>query len=552
MAFQVSPGVKAYEIDAPNTVAGVSTSTGAFAGPFAWGPVEEIVTVGSEAELTATFGTPDTTTNKSFLVAANYLMYSQALRVVRAAAGQLNADDAGGGVANALIKNKDDYDASISFPAGSTWAAKYAGALGNAVKVEVCSAGGGFTGWAHAGLFSAAPGTSSFATGLSINSDELHVVVSDDTGAISGTAGTVLEIYAHVSQLADAKKTNGSNNYYKDVLNAQSAWVWWTGHSSTNLTQAGALSTAVTGAMDSHTTVISATMTGGLDDNSPTDGELQTAYNVFANKELVDIDLIIGGSVSPTLANSLVTLAELRKDAVVCLSPEAADVTAALVVAWGNAITKSTYAVLDSTLIKVYDKYNDIYVNIGASGAVAGCMAATDDVADAWFSPAGVARGQIRGVTKLVWNPTQLERDDLYKVSINPIVAIPGQGTMLFGDKTNSGKPSAFDRINVRRLFIAVEKAISAAARGMLFEFNDEFTRSQFKNAVEPFLRDVKGRRGVTDFKVVCDETNNGQGIVDSNQFVAGVYLKPSRSINFITLNFIVSRSGVEFTEISG
>ena len=552
MAFQVSPGVKAYEIDAPNTVAGVSTSTGAFAGPFAWGPVEEIVTVGSEAELISTFGAPDLTTNKSFLVAANYLMYSQALRVVRASAGQLNADDAGGSIANVLIKNKDDYDATIGFPSGSTWTAKYGGTLGDALQVEVCSSGGGFTGWAHEKLFSAAPGTSSFASALSITDDELHIVVSDATGAISGTVGTVLEIYAHVSQLADAKKTNGSNNYYKDVLNAQSAWVWWTGHSSTDLTQAGTLSAAVTGAMDNHTAVITAVLSGGVDDNTPTDGELGTAYNLFSNKETVDVDLIIGGSVSTTLANTLVTLAELRKDAVVCLSPTATDITAALVIAWGNSITKSTYAVLDSTLIKVYDKYNDVYVNIGASGAVAGCMAATDDVADPWFSPAGVSRGQIRGVTKLVWNPTQLERDDLYKVSINPIVAIPGQGTMVFGDKTNSAKPSAFDRINVRRLFIAVEKAISAAARGMLFEFNDEFTRSQFKNAVEPFMRDVKGRRGVTDFKVVCDETNNGQGIVDSNQFVAGVYLKPSRSINFITLNFIVSRSGVEFTEISG
>jgi phage tail sheath protein FI len=308
--------------------------------------------------------------------------------------------------------------------------------------------------------------------------------------------------------------------------------------------------------MDSHADSIESTLTGGADGSVSTDGQNLIAYRKFENSAETEVDFIIGQAVSAVQGIALSGIADLRKDCVVCLSPpiEASlntDPTDA-VLTWGNTINPSTYAILDSTALKVYDKYNDVFVNIGASAAVAGCMAATDDVADPWFSPAGVSRGQIRGVTKLLWNPSQANRDMLYKAGINPIVSMPGQGTMLFGDKTHAGAPSSFDRINVRRLFITLQKAINLAARAQLFEFNDEFTRAQFKNMIEPFLRDVKGRRGVTDFKVVCDGTNNTGTIVDTNQFIADIYVKPSRSINFITLNFIVTRTGVAFSEIAG
>jgi phage tail sheath protein FI len=308
--------------------------------------------------------------------------------------------------------------------------------------------------------------------------------------------------------------------------------------------------------MDVNAAAIDSVLTGGVDGSVSTDGQNLIAYQKFSNPAETEVDFIIGQAASATQASSIGAIATFRKDCVACLSPPIAaslntDPTAA-VETWGNDVTASTYTILDSTALKVYDKYNDVFVNIGASAAVAGCMAATDDVADPWFSPAGVSRGQIRGVTKLLWNPSQLNRDHLYKAGINPIVSMPGQGTMLFGDKTHAGVPSSFDRINVRRLFITLQKAINLAARAQLFEFNDEFTRAQFKNMIEPFLRDVKGRRGVTDFKVVCDGTNNTGTIVDTNQFIADIYVKPSRSINFITLNFIVTRTGVAFSEIAG
>ena len=253
----------------------------------------------------------------------------------------------------------------------------------------------------------------------------------------------------------------------------------------------------------------------------------------------------------------MIALAEGRKDCVVFVSPRIADTVnnataAADVITWANQLTSSSYAVIDSTALYVYDKYNDEYRWIAASGTTAGLCANTDNVADAWFSPAGLNRGQLLGVTKIAFNPKKADRDDLYKARVNPIVSFPGECTVLFGDKTALAKPSAFYRINVRRLFIVLEKAVSTASKFQLFEFNDEFTRAQFRNLVEPFLRDVKGRRGITDFFVVCDNTNNTGEVIDGNRFVADIYIKPARSINFITLNFVATRTGVEFSEIVG
>jgi len=559
MAFQVSPGVQVKEIDATNVVPAVSTSIGGFAGAFNWGPTEQIITVSSENELASTFGAPDDSTAKYFLVAASFLKYGNALKVVRASSGHANATAQGTGQ---LIKNDDDYennyaDGSLSL---GLWAAKFPGVLGNSLKVSMISQGiSSFSGWTYASSFDGAPGTSTAAAAVGASNDELHIAVIDEDGAISGTAGTILETFGFLSQASDAKKDDGTSNYYKDVISNQSNYIRWIDHDSVNLTDAGS-TLATGGAFDVHTSALEDSLAGGTDDNAPTTGELALAYDLLEDADTVDVNLLFSvpdANGAETLAEDLISIVNARKDCMAFVSPPIEDTVgsstpAADVKAFADGLSSTSYASCDSTAVYVYDKYNDVYRWIGAAGHHAGLCANTDSVADAWFSPAGVNRGQLLGVTKLAFNPKKADRDTLYKARVNPIVSLPGQGTLLFGDKTLLSRPSAFDRINVRRLFIALEKAVSTAAKAQLFEFNDEFTRAQFRNLVEPFLRDVKGRRGLTDFLVVCDETNNTSAVIDGNRFVADIFIKPSRSINFITLNFVATRSGVEFSEISG
>ena len=560
MAFQVSPGVEIKEIDATNVVPAVSTSIGGFAGSFNWGPVEEVVTVSSENELASTFGKPDNNTFKYFLVAASFLKYGNALKVVRVASGHDNATADGSGQ---LIKNREDYvnnyaDGSLSV---GNWVAKYPGVIGNSLKVSMITQGiSSFSGWTYAGSFDAAPGTSDYASDLGKTSanDEMHIAVIDEDGVISGTPGTVLETFAFVSQASDAKKTDGTTNYYKDVINNNSSYIWWSDH-DTSLSDAGE-TIADNTSFTTVNTAIESSLSGGSDDNAPTVGEIALGYDLLEDAETVDVNLLFAApdaNGAEDIAEDLISIANARKDCMAFVSPPIEDTVgtsspAADVKAFADGLTSTSYAAVDSTALYVYDKYNDVYRWIGAAGHHAGLCANADNVADAWFSPAGVNRGQLLGVTKLAFNPKKADRDTLYKARVNPIVSMPGQGTMLFGDKTLLSRPSAFDRINVRRLFIVLEKAISTAAKASLFEFNDEFTRAQFRNLVEPFLRDVKGRRGITDFLVVCDETNNTGQVIDANRFVADMYIKPARSINFITLNFIATRTGVEFSEIAG
>ena len=561
MAFQVSPGVEIKEIDASNAVPAVSTSIGGFAGAFNWGPVSEICLVGSENELVNKFGAPDDNTAKYFLVAASFLKYGNALKVVRASTGNKNATSDGS--TGQLIKNETDYDNNYSNGSLSVgnWTAKYPGVLGNSLKVSMVTQGiSSFSGWAYSANFDSAPGTSDYAAGLGKASanDELHIAVIDEDGAISGTPNTVLETFGFVSQASDAKDGSGASLFYKDVINSQSEWIWWTDHDS-SLSDAGETVAANT-SFTTNTGAIDASLGGGTDDNAPTTGEVTAALDLLADAETVDVNLLFGtpdANGAEVIAEKLIAIAKTRKDCMAFVSPPLEDTVgsatpAADVKAFADGLTSTSYASCDSTALYVYDKHNDVYRHIGASGHMAGLCANTDSVADSWFSPAGVNRGQLLGVTKLAYNPTKADRDTLYKARVNPIVSMPGQGTILFGDKTLLSRPSAFDRINVRRLFITLEKAISTAAKAQLFEFNDEFTRAQFRNLLEPFLRDVKGRRGLTDFKVVCDNTNNTGQVIDANRFVADIFIKPSRSINFITLNFIATRSGIEFSEIAG
>jgi phage tail sheath protein FI len=450
------------------------------------------------------------------------------------------------------------------------WAAKHPGVLGNSLKVSMISAGASpFSGWTYAGNFDAAPGTSTSAAAVGVSNDELHIAVIDEDGAISGTAGTVLETFGFVSQASDAKKDDGTSLYYVDVITTQSNYIRWIDHNTANLDEAGfTLAAAKAANTDSeganqfktHSSAIEDSLSGGLDDNAPTVGEIANGFDLLSDAETVDVNLLFAAADADgaeAIAEDLISIVNARKDCMAFISPPLEDTVnnatpAASVKAFADGLTSTSYASCDSTALYVYDKYNDKYRYIAASGHMAGLCANTDNVADAWFSPAGVNRGQLLGVTKLAFNPKKADRDSLYKARVNPVVSLPGQGTLLFGDKTLLSRPSAFDRINVRRLFIALEKAVSTAAKAQLFEFNDEFTRAQFRNLVEPFLRDVKGRRGLSDFSVVCDTTNNTSSVIDGNKFVADIFIKPARSINFITLSFVATRSGVEFSEISG
>ena len=667
MAFLVSPGVQIKEIDLTNVVPAVATSIGAIAGCFQKGPVSSVTNISSEEELLEIFGKPLSTSNQfeTWFTAANFLQYSDSIKVVRAGTGHLNA----GANSGILIRDDDHYEASFQDGQGShgEWAARTAGTWANGIGIQICATatsyeqelggsylinGAGSVGdtsvtiddvdasgnafnvgdlisffsdsghdtpiddfneyevtaintssnvltirldgdpngaglqsviadnsyikrrWKFYDLFDGAPGTSQWATDNARGSgDEMHIVVHDTTGDITGydtdVAGNrtkgVIEIFSNVSKSSVAKTAQGSSNYYADVIYRESKYIYWTDHISAG-------SNWGTDTTTTYTSVIPVTidvLTGGTDDLAPTAGEMELAYDKFADTESLDINLVMGGSSSittdsaagqDTYVTMITSLVEGRKDCVGFVSPYR---SASVGVALSSTATEnvkvaydlcpsSSYMVFDSGYKYMYDKYNDVYRYVPMNGDTAGLCAYTDNVTDAWFSPAGYNRGNVRGAIKLSYNPTKAERDILYRARVNPVVNFPGQGVVLFGDKTALTKPSAFDRINVRRLFLVLEKAIATASKFQLFEFNDEFTRAQFRNLVEPFLRDVQGRRGISDFSVKCDATNNTGEVIDRNEFVADIFVKPARSINFITLSFIATRTGVAFSEVGG
>ena len=668
MAFLVSPGVQVNEVDLTNVVPAVATSIGAIAGAFEKGPVSSIVNISSEEELVEIFGKPKTTGNQfeTFFSAANFLKYTDSLKVVRAESAVVNA----GANSGILIRDLDHYDASFSTGQGShgEWAARTAGTWANGIKIEICAEASAFEQdlstnnlvntstsavgdtsivvddadasgyafnvgdlisfysdtanttavddfneyevtaintstnaltirlkddpsgaglqtaipddskikrrWKYADQFSGAPGTSQYNTNNSRGSnDELHVIVADGTGDITGfdtdTAGNrakgVIEAFGFMSKNSGAKGPQGDSIYYADVIRAKSNYIYWTDHISAGSNWGTDTTTTYTAV----TTTTIDTLTGGTDDYAVTAGELELAYDKFADTESVDCNLVLGGPSSlvgdtkaamDTHNTMIMNLVNGRKDCVGFVSPYRSAVVGVTtstqqadnVKIAADLLPSSSYMVMDSGYMYMYDKYNDVYRHVPLNGSVAGLCANTDSVADPWFSPAGFNRGTVRGAIKLAFNPDKADRDKLYQARVNPVVNFPGQGVTLFGDKTMQTKPSAFDRINVRRLFLVLEKAIATAAKFQLFEFNDEFTRAQFRNLVEPFLRDVQGRRGITDFLVKCDASNNTGSVIDRNEFVADIFVKPARSINFITLNFIATRTGVAFTEVGG
>ena len=645
MAFQVSPGVLVQEKDLTRIIPAVSTSIGAFAGSFNQGPVDDIISISSEQELVDTFGKPDSSNFEYFFSAANFLQYSNALRVVRATqTNQLNTTSNSSGL---LVKNTQDYEDNYASGQASvgTFAARSPGSWGNNILVATCpsasayeqtlttsqqadggaavgatsvavdsdataylnvgdivefsstaattdfttgekyrvtsvastsigivqhprGAGGLITAvvddarikrrWRYYDAVDGAPGTSTYVSTRSGSGDEIHVVVVDEDGGISGVPGSILETYSKLSKASDAKTPQGDVNYYPTVIQNKSNYVFWMDHNTSGTNWGNAASGTT---FTSVTVPTSESLSGGANGSTVTDGQLKTAYEKFQDADTVDVGLIIAGpSGSVTHVDNLITIAENRKDAIVFASPQRSDVVNIAnsntqkdnVIDFFSTVRSSSYVVFDSGYKYCYDRYNDVYRYVPLNGDIAGLAARTDIIADSWYSPAGYNRGVIRGAAKLAFNPTKAQRDELYPKRINPVATFPGQGTVLFGDKTGLSSPSAFDRINVRRLFITLEKAIATASKFQLFEFNDEFTRANFRNIVEPFLREVQGRRGITDFLVVCDETNNTGEVIDRNEFIAEIFIKPARSINFITLQFVATRTGVSFEEVAG
>lgn len=602
MPYQLSPGIIATEKDLTTVVPAVATSTGGFAGDFQWGPADEPTLVTSEVDLVNQFGKPNSNNYVSFFTAANFLGYANRLynvRVVGSSAlnatlsANLNANASAAtsiaGNGGELIKN-DTAFVDLAANANIFVTAKFPGSLGSSLAVVLVD----YNSWSNAAanittLFDVQPNVSAHVTTYAANAnasrDELHFAVIDQDGLISGTKNTVLEKYQYLSKASDAIGSDGRSIYYQKVINEQSQYVRLRSHpqNATGNTanwglkvtgQGGntsvvfdniGFSGSIGGATNSSVSVAGYMSLRGGADAIPTAGQIATGYSLLENDELYDISLVptggLNGSNIVTVVNSL-TGDSKRNDVVVFCSPEYADVQqsdsdstkATNVVAFRNTdLTNlsSSYVVMDSGWKYQYDRYNDVYRWIPLNADIAGLCARTDFTNDPWFSPAGINRGQIRNVVKLAFNPNKAQRDTLYKAGVNPVISSPGYGTILFGDKTLQIKPSAFDRINVRRLFIVLKKAITAAARSQLFEFNDSFTRAQFRNIVEPYLRDVKGRRGITDFKVVCDETNNTGEVIDRNEFVADIYVKPARSINFISLNFIATKTGIDFAEVT-
>ena len=584
-----SPAVTVREIDLTTGAPNVSTSTGAVVGNFRWGPVNERTLVADETGLVSAFAAPDDDNAVDFHTAAYFLKYSDSLIVVRGNNGGVNAHSAAVSLGDsATVENATDWELNVRSAVGTSglktgsFIAKYPGALGNALAVSFCPAGdsdGGstlnFNSWSYKDRFDGAPGTSAYATKNGATRDEVHVAVIDRTGAFSGTPGTVLETFPYLSVAKGATTSDNSPNYISDVLNARSQYIWngYFGDDSafgsafenlgTNWGTTPSIDTSVEFGTTGWSNAISTmNLGGGVASSALGTAGIATAFDKFNDADVVTVDFLIAPEVSSrsdatTVVNDLVSIAEGRKDCVVVTSPNREAIVGSTspvddAVTFANTLSSSSYLVVDNNYLKVFDKYNDKYINIPAASSTAGLMAATDLVAAPWFSPAGQRRGNYLGITDILVNPTKSERDTLYKASVNPIANIPGSGIILFGDKTFERRPSAFDRINVRRLFLALERSIAIAGKNIMFEFNDEFTRAEFVNVVEPVLREVKGRRGITDFRIVCDETNNTADTIDRNEFVASIFIKPARSINYVTLNFVAVRTGVDFEEVIG
>lgn len=567
MAFQLSPGVNVSEVDLTTVIPSVLTTAGAFAGNFVWGPANKVIRISDENSLVRIFGKPDTNTATSFFSAASFLAYGNNLQVVRAVGPNTYNATANSQVTGVQIQNEDVFETTYLTTTNANqlgaFAAKYAGSLGNSLTVSIVDSAQTFANWTVNGIgvssnFTGAPGTSAQAEAAGGSDDEVHIIVTDSGGLFTGVKDTILEIYQYLSKASDSTDALGNSNYYKNVLYNNSKYVYAVDpaeYSNTSSTWGGSIGTEFATLSQPQTY----TLSRGAD-STVTTGALNFAYDFFSQAEAIDISLVITGDANTTVQQNIIdNIANGRKDCVAFISPPSsavinqADNETANIQTWLNSLNRSSsYVMADCGWKYMFDKYNNTYRYVPLNGDIAGLCVNTDSVRDPWFSPAGFNRGNLKNVVKLAWNPNKTARDTLYSAGVNPVGSFPGNGTVLYGDKTLQTKPSAFDRINVRRLFIVLEKAIAQAAKYSMFEFNDEFTRAQFVALVTPFLRDIQGRRGIYDFRVVCDITNNTPEVIDGNKFVGDIYIKPARAINFIQLNFVAVRTGVEFTEVVG
>ncbi|MGH2612226.1 MAG: phage tail sheath subtilisin-like domain-containing protein [Rhabdochlamydiaceae bacterium] len=571
MAILLSPGIQAQEVDLTTTVPAVSTSTGALVGNFNWGPVMQVTQVTSPVGLASSFSKPDSNTANDFFTAYNYLSYSNDLQLVRVqTGGQLNA--VGNDQAPLRIDGENQYfnDYYPTVQGDYNFGARYPGALGDSLTVYAWANGAAWTAnssntndplYTWANYFQWAPGTSPYvkqvSNGATVN-DEVHILVVDTQGLFTGQANTVLEKYQGLSVLSNALGVNGQSNYYKEIIWRQSSYVFVLGVPQANTTGWGTtITAAATSGIGHDANANVAVMTGGAV-GSAVDGDYTNAYALFTNTENVDIDLVMCSAGDATVIDYVFeNVSEKRTDCVAFASPSLTatqDNTspAAAIVTFAQGTYYTSYGVFDSGWKYQYDQYNDVYRWVPLNGDIAGLCAYTDQVANPWWSPAGLQRGLIKNCIKLAFNPSQADRNTLYSAGVNPVVTFPGQGTMLYGDLTFLNYSSAFSHINVRRLFIVLEKTISQAAQAQLFQFNDATTQAQFVNLVTPFLRQVMGARGITNFQVVCNATNNTPAVVNANKFVGDIYVVPNYSINFITLHFVAVQNGVSFSSVVG
>jgi len=569
MAGQVSPGIVLRERDLTNsTIVNTQSNVAAFVGSFAKGPVGVPTSIASERELVDTFGKPNNANFEDWYVASTFISYGGQLLVIRVEDTALkNSVNTGSAV---LIKDVSDFEANKST---YTWnfAAKSAGTWGNSLVIAyidgIEAAAGDYdnevlyTSGPKWNTIAGKPGTSAAAAAAGGADDEIHIALIDKSGSITGTPNTILETFLFVSKSLLAKNSEGGSNYYVDVINTRSSYIF----AATPLANTGS---ALSFDYNIHVESIAAAddFTGGVDSYTGSTTNIEAALLKFHDAENVVIDFVLAGgslgSQTDTVAKAqkVIEVANYRKDCIAFISPYK-NVTATTnsdtqrdnIIAFFQAVGSSTsYAVFDSGYKYIYDRYNDTYRYIPCNGDVAGLCVQTSANLEDWFSPAGLNRGNLRNVIKLAYTPTKTDRDKLYQKRINPIASFPGQGVVLFGDKTALASPSAFDRINVRRLFLAIEKRVLQVSRGVLFELNDATTRSTFFNTVDSFMTEVKAKAGVTDYLVVCDETNNTADVIDRNEFVAEIYIKPARSINFITITFVATRSGASFSEVTG
>lgn len=594
MAFLLSPGVLVQEKDASLIVPSVSSSIGAMVGRFQKGPIEVPTLISSEDQLVEVFGKPNDNNANEWWTIAEFLRYTNACWVVRSRnAGVSNAVSTG--VTTVTVLNRDDYESmsSTTRAAAGEFIAKNPGVEGNVIGIIAVDAATwqDFKTWstnnkelfprkvALHSYFNSAPDTSPYVAtkandGVQRN-DELHILIIDRYGIITGAPYTILEKYEGLSKAEDAVDYQGKSIYYVNVLNENSKYVWWANHppttSGANIVAMGSTSFDVAGPGKTFaqlTTYINQTLSGGLTGTPSLETEIKDAYDKLANKDIYTVNLVMTGAFSVGTSGSiekyvLQNLVGTRKDCIAFISPHvsgapirdgvgAAEAISNFKAAVGVDDIIGSYGVMDTGFKYIYDKYSKKYRWVPLNGDIAGLAAKTDRTNDPWWSPAGFNRGRIKNALKLAYNPNQADRDFLYPQGINSVIINRTSGPILLGDRTMTVKPSAFDHINVRRLFIILETAIAKAAKYQLFEFNDAYTRNQFKNMVEPFLKSVKGKRGITNFMVRCDENNNTGAVIDRNEFVAEIYIKPARSINFITLSFVATRTDVAFSTVVG